>query len=740
MKDEPKKSTINKLEVLAPAGSRESFFAALNSGADAIYLGLSDFNARMKAENFNTQNIREIVKIAHTFGVKIYITINTLLNSNEFEKLIEMVEKLVEAKVDAFIVQDFGVAYVLKKCFSNITLHASTQMGIHNLYGAKVAEKLGFSRVILSRETKLEDIKEIHEKTNLEIEYFVQGALCIAFSGNCYLSALEKEQSGNSGKCLQLCRLPYGSNKTTEKKYLLSAKDLCLLERLKDLADAGVSSFKIEGRMRHAGYVATATSIYKQATTQLSETGSISSNFIESKTKELQVSFSRGSFNKKAYLDCGTPDQIVGKDYQNHIGLKIGITTKVSPFKNDLFKIEISSKTPIHFGDGLKFIDETKKEQVASIGAGNVQKISENTYVIVSKTKIQPNLSVFLTQDAENEQKLLKNQRKIKINLKIIANYGKNLEIYASNGAIETTFVSDYVLEKAKNKPLTADDFKSQFSKLNDTFFGLENIKVETNGIFLPKSMLNDARRQIVEKLENATIEFYEKDILAKKSNDIKSIKPSTSLISKNIILFNKTSQISTIDDDTLYVYCPSIYNKSDIIETQKKFGKNFALSLPTVLCHEDKQVLNDILSSLEIGTNLFANNIYFLNFLSKGFKILVSPLLNVKNVYSVLCLESLGVKTICASVEADIDFANDFDLTYLCEGAFPVMTFMHCPYKTIYENTCKSCKFDDNLKLFADFNKTYEIKRIKLNNCQFQLISKLNRNKAKFNMKNLSQ
>ena len=201
--------SLKNLEVLSPAGNLECFNAALNNGADAIYLGLSSFNARMKADNFNTENIFEVTKKAHLFGVKIYAVINTLITNDDFDELYSLVSVLTKAGVDAFIVQDLGVAYFLRENFKGIVLHASTQMGVHNLEGAKVLEKLGFSRVVLSRETKLSDIKAIKENTHLEIEYFVQGALCVAFSGNCYLSAIENNASGNEGKCLQLCRLPY---------------------------------------------------------------------------------------------------------------------------------------------------------------------------------------------------------------------------------------------------------------------------------------------------------------------------------------------------------------------------------------------------------------------------------------------------------------------------------------------------------------------------------------------------
>ena len=199
----------NKVELLAPCGDKNTFLVALNSGADAIYLGAKDFNARKKANNFTNQEIRECVKQAHLFGVKVYLTLNILIKNDEFDKVEKIVDEALDANIDAFIIQDLGLAYYLKNRYKNIVLHASTQMGVCNVEGAKLIEKMGFSRVVLSREVKLEDIIRIKKETKLEIEYFVQGALCVSFSGNCYLSSVTKNQSGNRGECLQLCRLPY---------------------------------------------------------------------------------------------------------------------------------------------------------------------------------------------------------------------------------------------------------------------------------------------------------------------------------------------------------------------------------------------------------------------------------------------------------------------------------------------------------------------------------------------------
>lgn len=728
---------LNNLEVLAPAGNPESFNAAINNGADAIYLGLSSFNARMKAQNFTTENIREYVSLAHTFGVKIYVTINTLLNDDDFDELINLVKALTEAKVDAFIVQDYGVAHILKTSFEGIVLHASTQMGIHNLEGAKFAEKLGFSRIVLSRETKLEDIKQIKQHTNLEIEYFVQGALCVAFSGNCYLSSLEKGLSGNEGKCLQLCRLPFTNNLTGETKYYLSARDLSLLENLNSLINAGVTSFKIEGRLRHPGYVGIATQIYKSAIEQI-KSNNFNNAFIESSTATLKTTFSRGDYNTSAYFNPGVPNDIIYPDYQNHIGTKIGTVLSVSPFKTDLFKVKIQTTHPLHSGDGLKIINPKTNEQVCSLGVGNPEQTGADEFVFVTKNKFSSGLDAHLTQDAETEEKILKNYKKIKINIKIIAKIGQKLKIIAKNQFATTEFETEFDLQQAKNQPLSQTDFESQFEKLTDTPFKLDSLTLETDGVFIPKSLLNNARRIMVEKLTAETILQNEKHLVVTfKNNAFETLKKSqTNCIGKNIAIVEDDN--FDFDSNTIYVYAPNDYNLETFAKVlQKTKPENFALNLPTIANSEDQKVLQNILSKLPKNIYLFANNIYGLNFASQNYNVIASPLLNIKNKFAVLCLESQNIKTICASIESNLDFANEHNLVWFTEGNFPLMTFAHCPYKTITNSTCASCKYNGKLAYKADYQEIYKISRIKMSNCYFELQKPLSRKKAKFNLTN---
>ena len=251
-----------KMKVLAPAGDFESLKMAVYNGADEVYLGVKDFNARNNIVGFDMDSLKQAVDFAHIYDVRVFLAVNILFDDYEILPALNLIVDAYNLGVDAFIIQDLGLISLVNKYYPEIEIHASTQMGLHNYQGVKNVEKLGVKRVVLSRETALKEIELTNKNSNLEIEYFVQGALCVSFSGNCYLSSYECDASGNRGKCKQLCRLPYTfkyNNKEIKKGYLLSAKDFCMIDRLQDLQNAGVNSLKIEGRARRPYYVGVAT-------------------------------------------------------------------------------------------------------------------------------------------------------------------------------------------------------------------------------------------------------------------------------------------------------------------------------------------------------------------------------------------------------------------------------------------------------------------------------------------------
>lgn len=252
------------LEVLSPAGSGDALVAAVQNGADAVYLGYGSFNARMNAKNFTAEQLRQSVSYCHVRGVKVYLTLNTLVLDRELKDVSQVILDAVAAGVDAFIVQDLGVVGLIRQMAPEMPIHASTQMAVHNLDGVRKAAEMGISRVVLARELNRQQIAAICRESPVEVEVFVHGALCMCHSGQCYMSAMIGRRSGNRGQCAQPCRMAYGYDRS-ENRYPLSLKDNCLIGYLRELESMGVSCIKIEGRMKRAEYVAIATKIYKDA-------------------------------------------------------------------------------------------------------------------------------------------------------------------------------------------------------------------------------------------------------------------------------------------------------------------------------------------------------------------------------------------------------------------------------------------------------------------------------------------
>ena len=713
------------LELLAPAGDMTAFETALMSGADAVYLGLDDFNARMKAQNFTSENIADVVKRAHFYGAKVYVTINTILQNEEFTRLISLVKSAVCAKVDAFLVQDLGVCKVLKDCFPDICLHASTQMGVHNLYGAQVAKELGVSRVVLSRETKLEDIKAIKENTDLEIEYFVQGALCIAFSGNCYLSSVEQGASGNRGLCKQMCRLLYKAKagKDEDVGYLFSARDLCLAKSVNQLARAGVCSFKIEGRLRREGYVATAVQTYRKAV----DFASRDRDYIPSKSemRDLKVAYSRGEYLERAYLDDGTPF-VVEKRFNNHTGVKIGYVKSVKEFKDGLFEIFIVSDKELEKGDGLKFFD--KDVEKASLGVGQASK-EGGTYSVVSKTKVKPGWQVNLICDAKKDKIALSEQRYVPIVISVVAKAGKPLEMTASattrNGVVSVTKAAA-TLEKAQNAPTDANDISASCSKTADSGFSVRECIVDTDGVFAPKSVINALRRDVLcalkEEIINANspkkVGINQEKIDEYLAMKFENVKAERLFVARE----NEYGDFAKKGEKTA-IY-PSVYSATAVKRLLDEYDldeSEIALGLPIIANEKDIAAIEKLLAAMPKIKTLVSHNVYGLYFAKKGYEIVAGQGHNIANGYAVLAAEQLGAHAYEPSLEYRDFAAHDTIKRYAPSKDIALMTFAHCPYKTIYGNDCKNCRYKGDISVSRE-KRSYVIKRTRVAGCYFGL------------------
>ena len=479
---------MNKVELLAPAGNFECLKAAINNGADAVYLGGKNFSARAFANNFDNNEIIEAIKYAHLRDVKVYVTLNTLLNENEFNNAVKMAKFYYDNNVDALLVQDLGLFYYLKTNFPDFELHCSTQMHIHNIQGIRNAKELGFKRVVIARESNLDFIKEA-TKQGIEIETFVHGAICVSYSGQCLMSSVTKNRSANKGMCAQCCRLQYElfddkNNKIkTDTNYPLSPKDMCLIEDIPALIKAGVSSFKIEGRLKSSAYVGYVTRLYREAIDSYYEGKSFKLN--SKQLYNLKVLFNRNFTNDYLF----NKNDIFGQKSPNHLGVEIGdvIDNKKGHTYIKLSK-QLNQFDGIRIGEFGCICNMIYKNNLL-VSEGNVDD------VVSLKTDAVLNGKVYKTLDYNLEKQISSiEEKKIPINIKVEIFQNKNVVVKIN----DFTYTSELVAQVALKAPLTKGSIITQFSKLNDTCFKAKTILVDTDNAFLPIKQLNDIRRNAI--------------------------------------------------------------------------------------------------------------------------------------------------------------------------------------------------------------------------------------------------
>ncbi len=507
------------IELLSPVGDLDCLKAAVQNGADCVYFGASNFSARAFASNFD--DLELAINYAKIRGVKTNLTLNTLIKNDEFEDAYNLAKKAYELGIDAIIVQDLGLATRLIKDFPDLPIHASTQMSIHNLQGTLKLQNLGFKRVVLARELCANEIEYICQNSNVEIECFIHGALCISYSGQCLFSSLVGGRSGNRGKCAQPCRLPYelvqNGNETIDKGFLLSTKDLCGLDYIPFLINAGVTSFKIEGRMKTPEYVATVTRIYRKYI-DLALSGN--PYVIDEKDKKdlLQV-FNRG-LSSNGHLDKEPNKNLIYPIKPNNMGLPLGIIQKYNKTKGH---ITLKLQEELCVGDCISTQKENGSYNVSELMVKNKNIKIGNIGNLVTIGRMKGNISVgdkvykisskVLKDNALNSFKT--ENRKIPLNIKLFIQNNKNISAVVNscykydlykNLNFEYTF--NIIPNTSINKPLDKDTIIKQFSKTNNSIYEFKKIEIILDdNLFLPISSLNDLRRTILENIEKQTLD-----------------------------------------------------------------------------------------------------------------------------------------------------------------------------------------------------------------------------------------
>lgn len=487
------------IELLSPAKNLECGLTAINHGADAVYIGASKFGARANAGN-SIQDIEELAKYAHKFNARVYAAVNTILMDDELEDAQKQIWQLYEAGADAIIVQDMGI---LQMDLPPIALHASTQTDNRTVEKVKFLQDVGFSQVVLARELSLHQIKEISSQTTVSLEFFVHGALCVCYSGQCYISAaLSGGRSANRGECAQYCRLPYdlldaNGEVVMKSKHLLSLKDMNLSNSLEDLIDAGVSSLKIEGRLKEADYVKNITAYYRQKLDAILEGSSKYKKASSGKTTFMftpnpEKSFHRGSTN---YFLYGRNAEIASFDTPKSVGEQIGRVTEIG--KNYLY---INTKQTLNNGDGLCFLNPH-----GEFSGFRVNRVDEARVYPHDMHKVSKGTMLYRNLDVEFEKILSKksSERKIAIDFKMEEiPSGFKLSAMDKDGNTVSAELES-VKELAKNEQMVEDNIRTQLSKLGTTDFYARDISISiSQPYFIPSSQLAELRRALVENLE----------------------------------------------------------------------------------------------------------------------------------------------------------------------------------------------------------------------------------------------
>ncbi len=557
------KNQDRKIEILAPAGSYESFHAAIVAGADAVYAGGPKFGARAFAENFTEDQLLNAIDYAHLHQRKFYLTVNTLLKDYEIEQLPEYLEPLYQRGLDAVIVQDMGVLNVVRQYFPDMDIHASTQMTVTGVNGAQFLKENGAVRVVPAREISLEEVRNIKSVTGMEMECFVHGALCYCYSGQCLLSSLIGGRSGNRGQCAQPCRLPYTVD--GEKGYLLSLKDICTLDIIPDLIEAGIDSFKIEGRMKRPEYVAGVTSIYRKYV-DLYLKNPQKPYWVDDKDKEMLMDlFNRGGFHTGYYKQKNGRNMITIQK-PNHIGVKAG--TVLSQKGRE---VQMRALTDIAAGDLIEFKNEAQRYTTGkSCKQGEVITILAPKGIRLSVGEVlyrvqSPELLNTL-ETSYSEGKVIE-----KLYGYISLEAGKAAKLVVCKDEYSVEIESEQQVEAASSRPLDEERIKKQLQKTGNTEFEFDVLDVELHGeVFLPMQQLNEMRRKALEELEKKIQDSFhrktaEKKVLQEEILDTASVKLSKKE-NKLSVLVETQEQLEAVLENDNSVAC--IYVDSNLDKT----------------------------------------------------------------------------------------------------------------------------------------------------------------------------
>lgn len=614
---------MKKVELLAPAGNMENLKYAVMAGCDAVYLGLKKFGARAFSSNFSDSEFIEAVNYCHLYGVKVYVTLNTIIYDYEVEDFLETVDFIHKNNVDAVLIQDLGMLDLVRKTYPNLEVHASTQMHIHNLDGVKVLERLGIKRAVLARETSIDTIKYIKENSNIELEVFVHGALCVSYSGECLMSKFIGGRSGNRGECAGACRLSYdvvddNNNILNKNKYPISTKDLNTIYYIDKLIESGVASLKIEGRMKSREYVYMVVKLYRDTIDNYYKTGRV----IVSEDDLLKL---KKIFNReytKGFLFNIKNNELINSYRPNHMGVNVG---KVLNYKNGYATILLTDHVSI--GSGLRVLSKNNKDVGILVNEFyKNNKLVKDAYkndIISIKVhdKVYKDDIVVITNDKsisnDIEEYIKNNKRKVLISGKVSCKLG-NITLEVSDG-VNNVVVSSNNVFKSINKSTTKEDISVKLNKLLNTVYKFNSLDINIDSnLFIPLKEINGLKNDMVMLLNDKRL-YKINYVKSKYYIDLPDFK-------KEELITCYTNNINNLD------------KKYDIVYTDKN-------CLPRVI--DKYENYNNVMIGELGGFNKCSNVTTDVSF-------------NVVNSYAVAFLHSMGASCVTLSYEmTDTDIEN---------------------------------------------------------------------------------
>lgn len=744
-----------KIELLAPAGGYESFIAAINAGADAVYMGLKNFNARVMTSNFELHEYKEAIDYAHKRNVKVYLTLNTLLLDDEIRQALADVYALYEFGLDGVIVQDLGIVHLIHKIMPDLSLHASTQMSICTLEQVKILEKIGFERVVLARELSIDEIKEIAQNTNLEIEVFVHGALCVSVSGQCLMSAIIGNRSANRGSCAGPCRKKYSlynlENKCIQKnKYLLSKKDIFGLDKIDRLIEAGVHSLKIEGRNKIPEYVAGVVKNYRNA---------IDYGYAKSQDKQVLQLFNR-SGKSDGYLNGVRYRESISENSPKNTGLLLG---KVLAVKKEYIKVQLKEDIDLH--DGIEVQDGLASTVVTCVRDKDFnvvnRKVNKGNAVWLGDIRnVKIGQDIYKTSSNSLNQEYKKyaenNIKKIEYDIKVLVKNGEKIKASCGEILVET----QYIPEKSQTSGLKSEKVIETFSKTENTALRFNVSTDIAEGLFVPVSKLNDLRNELVNKIEQSKV-------IRRKIDNVNANINQLLVVENNIVNTVTKRKVNSLfvykyneNEDYISYYKKTFGNKPDILyinaidfkrheqDILKYLDKcKIYFVIPNVIFKNlTKYIKDNIERLLSLGVSgILLGNIGYVGICQKlkqkyKTEIVADYSLNITNKYTAEVLKQFGVDVITPLLEncLPLDSLYDqFETEQVCD-LVTAMTTRYCVISSfvIGSKTRQDCKFEcvkQNYYLLDEQNKRYYLVTDNLD-CITKIVTDFNNKENKTN------